>query len=770
MFIQIWKKIGFLLKYIPYKNYTKIMSKNVLIVEHNPNSLEYLNENVSVKANGGKYLLGGKFTEFDVKNRNDRVYTWNKFKPALTELNERITQIGVFGEFDHPDTFDTSLKSASHMVKEAFYDESSNSIQGKIQLLTTSWGKEARSLVDDECPLFVSSRAAGVTEANGEVSLKKLFTYDIVADPGFASARMESINESMGYSPDTNFRIYEIGDESKINELFEMNKDDLITKQQLSEYSEHLVEQIASTKRKVNEAMKKGNLEPKKMEELLSFYENSQNDFSKITEYLNYLAESLQHVVVENKALKKSNAKLGKTTEKLIKHNDYLAENLEKNIEYSEYLAENVDKNIEYSEYLAENVDKSIQYGEYIAENVDRSIDYSEYIAENLDKSIGFTDYLSENLNKSIEYTEYIAENVDTNIAYSEYIAEHLDDGIAYTDYIAEQVDKSIGYSKMIAEKLNETKVNEGFMVGEDDFQFPMPNAAGIEEVEEEEEVPQFDDNGELIDQVDHELTDGLEGEEDANCHVVCDGDEEGGEPTEDDILEPGDELIDDEESIEETPGLEDTELITDDEELEEKFLEESVESKEDCDCNEDDEDCDCNKNKETDLSMSIDKLIEEAKKRKASETNEHHFLKFLNKKQIDAFYGLEQDDQEVVVAHINEKGKYYSTNDVLKLVNEALKSREESLEARLLRLMPDTLNERWENISEAAKNSILSQSKLHPSANWNEDTIEHFWLTRKFPIVNENRELIAKEDKLIQEDKLTNDAFNGIMEKFNRI
>tara|TARA_R110000772_G_scaffold2410_1_gene8377 strand:+ start:74831 stop:77086 length:2256 start_codon:yes stop_codon:yes gene_type:complete len=751
------------------------MSKNVLIVQHNTNSLEYINEGVSGKAKGDKYLLGGKFTEFDVKNRNERVYTWKKFQPALTELNERITSMGVYGEFDHPDTFDTSLKNASHMVKEAFYHEESNSVQGKIQLLTTSWGHQARSLVDDECPLFVSSRAAGVTEANGEVSLKKLFTYDIVADPGFASARMSSINESMGYKSDTNFRIYEIGDESKINELFEMNKDDLVTKNQLSEYSEYLVEQIASTKKKVNEALTKGNLEPKKLDELLSYYEGVQTDFSKITKYLDYLAVSLQSVVTENKALKESNTKLEKTTEKLVEHNDYLAENLEKTIEYSEYLAENVDKSIQYGEYLAENVDKAIQYGEYIAEQVDKSIDYSEYIAENLDKSIGFSDYLSENLNKSIEYTEYIAENVDTNIAYSEYIAEHLDDGLAYTDYIAEQVDKSIGYSKLIAEKLNEAKINENFFDGQTDTNFPMPLDAGIEEIPEEEEEDEFIDN-ELIDPTDDELLDtdlDVEGddlEDDSNCHVVCDDDEEGGE-VDDELLEPGDELIDDEESIEETPGLEDTELITDEEEEEEIFQEsadtDETECNDDCDCGEDD--CECC-SKDTDLSKSIDKLIKEAKKRKASETNEHHFLKFLNKKQIDSFYALEQDDQEVVAAHINEKGKYYSTKDVLILINEALKSKEESLEDRLIRLMPDKLKDTWGKITESAKTSILSQSRLHPSASWSEENVEHFWLTRKFPILNETRKLVAQEDKLIQEDKLSNDAFGKIMEKFNRI
>lgn len=716
--------------------------KNVMIIEHNSSSLKPVNE--SVTSHKDQYTLGGTFTEFDIKNRNERIYTWSKFEPAMNELNERINTLGVYGEFDHPDTFDTQLKNASHMVTAISYNESSNSVYGEIKLLTTHWGKEARALKDGGNPLFVSSRAAGITEANGEVTLKKLFTYDIVADPGFASAKMGSLNESIGYKPDANFQIFEIEDESKINKLFEMNKNDMVTKAQLAEYSEYLVEQIAATKQKVNEVAKRGNMDPKKFEELLSYYESVQSDFSKITKYLDYLAENLQHVVSENEVLKKSNKELEKTSKKLIEHNDYLAENLE--------------KTIGYTEYLAENVDKSIQYGEYIAEQLDKSIDYSNYIAENLDKSIGFSDYLSENLNKSIEYTEYIAENVDTNIAYSEYIAEHLDDGIAYTDYIAEQLDKSIGYSKMISERLNEsTLIKENF--GDLDSPFPMPIEAGIEEVEDEVE-----DSEELLDQVEDNLEDiedtidDIEGE-DSNCRVVCDDDEdelEGELEGEEEEVSLEDEVLtdsDDEENIEETP------------EFEEEVLEnlETEEETEDEDC----EDCE----DDTDLSKSINKLIEEAKKRKASETNEHHFLKFLNKKQIDAFYNLGQDDQEVVAAHINEKRGYYSTNDVLGLINEALSSKEESLESRLVRLMPDSVKETWEKISESAKASILTQSKLHPSSKWNEDTIEHFWLTRRFPAIKEsNRQLIAEESKLIQEDKLTDDAFNKIMEKFGRI
>ena len=198
--------------------------KPVLIVENNANPLK---ENVQVSSGKKDYILGGIFREFGVKNRNERIYTADKFIPCLNELNERITNMGVvYGEFDHPDVFDTSLSRASHIITKANFVKESNRVEGEIKLLNTYWGKEAKSLVDDGCPVFVSSRAAGITESDGTVTLKKLFTYDIVADPGFASARMKSINESLGFNTNdtTNFRIYEMSDESKINELFKIGR------------------------------------------------------------------------------------------------------------------------------------------------------------------------------------------------------------------------------------------------------------------------------------------------------------------------------------------------------------------------------------------------------------------------------------------------------------------------------------------------------------------------------------------------------------------
>ena len=746
--------------------------KPVLIVENNKNSL--INENKNGKKD---YTMSGIFTEFDVKNRNERVYTADKFLPALNELNSRITDLGVvYGEYDHPDVFDTSLSRASHTIRKAEYNKESNCITGEIKLLNTHWGKEAKALVDDDCPIFVSSRAAGITESDGSVTLKKLFTYDIVADPGFASAKMSvnSINESLGFKSDieTNFRIYEMSDESKINELFNMNKD-YVTKDQLTDYSKYLVEQVAVVKKQVNTAITKGGVEPKKLEQLLEYYEELNNSSSKVVDYLDYLSEKLQIVVNENLELKK-------TQSNIIKHNDYLAENLEKSISYSEYIAENLDKNIDYSEYIAESLDKNIAYSEYIAENVDKNIEYSEYIAESLDKNIA--------------YSEYIAENLDSNIAYSEYIAENLDENISYSEYLAENLDKSVEYQSLIAESLKSSKLNESVDVEVPAFEHFFPEVYDGEETEvsreeetEEIEVSREEEKEEGKEEVEGYNLDPLTPEEITEIKAEIEA-EQAAEEAAKAKLEEGTEDVSEEVEVE--INIEEAEINISSESTED-CEEESTEKEEDC---EDDEDCeepvelidapieapiemneleesteDTQEVVEEDLTESINKLIAEAKKRKVSETNDLNFLKFLNKSQVDSYYSLSDGDQELVKLHINESD-YFSSKDVLKLISESLSQRNESTEKRVLRLMPSKTMKVWEQLNESSKKSILSQAKLYPQElMMTESQIENFWSTRKFKAEETTKKMISHQD-IIQEDTLSDNEMTSILEKFKNL
>ena len=781
--------------------------KPVLIVEHCMDGLKPLNESNVSK---GEYILGGTFTEFGIKNRNDRIYTAEKFIPHLNELLNRKNQLGVvYGEFDHPDVFDTSLSRVSHTIENAQYVKESNIVTGEIRLLNTHWGKEAKALVDDGCPIFVSSRAAGITESDGTVTVKKLFTYDAVADPGFSSARMEvrSLNESLGFNESSNFRVYDISDESKINEFFKMNED-FVTKKQMLDYSNYLTEEIEKFKAEINDAIKtKNDFDPERLEKMLNYYENLHEQQSKIGKYLDYLAERLQFVVNENTQLRK-------TTSDLIKHNDYLAENIEKignyseylaenldksieygkyiaetldkNIDFSEYIAEHVDKNIKYSEYLAENLDKNIEYSEYIAENLDKNIEYSEYIAENLDKNIEYSEYLAENLDNSIVYSEYIAENLDSNIAYSEYLAEHVDNNISYSEYIAENLDDSMAYTNYIAESLDKTiesskLLTEQLKSGKINENFEFINEEEVKDID----INQYyaEDEDDVVDQepVEGELDDETAGEEvNTELPVVTEEPVEGDvqvdvpveEPLEDvqasDEFNPGDVVaVGDQtgEIIATNPqnGFVVIKLDIENEEGVQQELE-VHESKVTRLGNK-------MKNIEKSLKENINNLILETKKRKASEEDQPHFLMFLTEKRKAAYYALSNDDKVKVKMALKEnEGNYVSEAQVIAIMNEALSPKKRTFNELLIEAMPSELKPIWEKLDTNVKNNILTSARLFPSLD-SVQKFESFWFSRdleRYTNEKPSKQLIT-ENRLVDGSKLTESQLERFKSVFNR-
>mgnify|MGYP003739092171 CR=1 FL=1 len=177
---------------------------NLLVLERSTSVLE---------ANGtgdDKYVLEGTFSEIGKKNKNNRIYDEKELIPHIESLQEKIKTGKLLGELDHPKQFDVSLKNVSHVIEEINYDKANKVVTGKIRLLDTDAGKQAKALVDGGIPIHISSRAAGVVENNGHVKIKKLFTYDLVADPGFENAELNRVNEQFGFGDDENVQIYEL--------------------------------------------------------------------------------------------------------------------------------------------------------------------------------------------------------------------------------------------------------------------------------------------------------------------------------------------------------------------------------------------------------------------------------------------------------------------------------------------------------------------------------------------------------------------------------
>jgi len=371
--------------------------KKLLILERQKSNLDI------TTGEDGSVVLEGVFTEFDVKNKNNRIYEEKEVMPHINELQEKVKTNKLLGELDHPKDFDVSLANVSHVVESLDYDKDKKQVIGKIRLLNTSKGKEAQALIKDGIPLHISSRAAGTVDENGKVKIKKFFTYDLVADPGFENAELSRVNESFGLSNDDGILIYEMEETENNND----NKKDL--------------------------TMENKNYV-------------SVEDFQKYTEYVSGVLSNVKE---------STNSNNDEVMEKLIKYTEHIAEKVNQVTDYAEYLSENLDKNISYSDYLAENVNSIKDYASYLAEELDGSIQYSEHVAEMADKGIQYSNYVAENLEKSIDYSEYVAEKVDQNIAYSEYLGENVDKSIKYSEYIAENINTPK------ADSINEDTVNE---------------------------------------------------------------------------------------------------------------------------------------------------------------------------------------------------------------------------------------------------------------------------------------------------------------------
>lgn len=419
--------------------------KNLLIIERSSSSLDTKSENGSV-------VLEGVFTEIGVKNKNNRIYEETEVLPHIKDLQEKVKTSKLLGELDHPKSFDISLGNVSHVIEKLEYDPTTKKVMGRIRLLNTDKGRQAIALIEGGIPLHISSRAAGNVDENGKVSIKKLFTYDLVADPGFENAELKRVNESYGFTNDSDLYIYELEESYENNnnkdkyQNNELTMENSVSIEDFNKYSQYLKNEISNIK----EAVKSSNENASKMEKLVKYADHIAENYNKLQKYVEYLSENLDNTITESEDVKA--------------YAQYVAENLNKSIEYSNYLAQNVDENISFSNYIAENLDKSIGYQEYLAENLDENISYANYLAENLDKSINYQEYLAENADKLIGYTNYLKENLETVGNYSEYVAESINkivesNSIKFSEEITEidvtqPVVESASYKQGVEEKL----------------------------------------------------------------------------------------------------------------------------------------------------------------------------------------------------------------------------------------------------------------------------------------------------------------------------
>ena len=406
--------------------------------------LEKSSQNLHVATDGEDVVLEGVFAQFGIVNNNDRIYEESEYLPHIEYLNKKIESKRLLGELDHPEKFDISLSKVSHIIEKLEYIKESRQVRGRVRLLDTPTGRIAKELVKSGVPISISSRAAGIVESNKKVKIKRIFTYDLVSDPGFETAVLERINESLGihnnlisiFETDEDLNKYFLEEENDIQKTNEQME--FVTPKELHDYSLLVKKEIE----KINE-----NIDTLKEESKDDKINRLSENVIKIEKYLEYLAG---------------------VSDKTIQYAEYIGEQVEnvsdtlgKAISYTEYIGEHIDNNIAYTKYVAEKLDQSIQYSEYIKETVENNISYSDYLAEKLNQGISYSEHIAESATESLEKLE---ESFSEIRDYSNYLGEELDKGISYTEYVAEQTQAVADYAEYTINehlKMNESEIAE---------------------------------------------------------------------------------------------------------------------------------------------------------------------------------------------------------------------------------------------------------------------------------------------------------------------
>jgi len=680
---------------------------NLLILERSSSELEF-------KQDGdGAYVLEGIFGEIDKKNRNNRIYTESEYVPQIEALQSKIGSSKLLGELDHPQTFDVSLKNVSHVIEELSYDSETKQVKGKIRLLDTEAGRQAKALVDAGVPLQISSRAAGTVESNGTVKIKQLFTYDLVADPGFENAELKRVNESFGFDNDSSIQIYEIG-----------NTKELLTTENKTE------NKMAESK----------------------FV--STDDFNKYSQYLSSEIKTIK----EGMESLNSDESVKSEVESVKEYSNYLAEKLEKTIEYSAYLAENLDNTITTNNEISEKLDNSVAYTEHVAEGVESIKDYTNYLAESYNEGattheglLKYIEYLKENLEKVTEYAEYVAETVNSNLLLEDEAGKEVeeiedeDDSTDVTEPTVDAEDNELDHGAEVEDKSDEL---------EDELEDTVDDA-GDEEISEEEDV-------EAVEETEEEDVEEGNAFGAARAKAIADGEKEFTvdgetykvEDVDAEDKENAEEFVEETEAVEETE--EETEAVEETEEEETEAIEET-ETVATLDAY------------KSEISSKLSALIEKAT---VKENTNPHFFRFISEAKKAEYNELNTEDQSKVLKSIEGKG-FLTEGQILTLWNSSLINSVKTNEPNVIEMMPEEYKEAWSNMSDNKKTALIAQSKYHKLETAYQ--VRNFWQTRDLrdvKVVMEKVESVNEAAPVIEDKKPLYDLTNvkkSINKRFNK-
>ena len=154
------------------------------------------------KVKPGVFEVTGIMQRAGAKNQNGRIYKREILEEEVKNYVENFVKIGnAYGELDHPESAIVSLKNASHVVKELWWD--GDDLMGKVELLNTPSGNIVKEILRGGHTIGISSRGTGsVTQTNeGTLMVQpdfELVCWDFVSNPSTQGAFMNPISLNEG--------------------------------------------------------------------------------------------------------------------------------------------------------------------------------------------------------------------------------------------------------------------------------------------------------------------------------------------------------------------------------------------------------------------------------------------------------------------------------------------------------------------------------------------------------------------------------------------
>jgi len=154
------------------------------------------------KERPGVFEVTGVMQRAGAKNQNGRVYDKQVLLREVNNYMENFVKVGnAYGELDHPESAIVSLKNASHVVKDLWWD--GDDLCGRVELLNTPSGNIVKEIIRGGHTIGISSRGTGSVKPTNEGHLEvqddfELVCWDFVSNPSTHGAFMNRVSLNEG--------------------------------------------------------------------------------------------------------------------------------------------------------------------------------------------------------------------------------------------------------------------------------------------------------------------------------------------------------------------------------------------------------------------------------------------------------------------------------------------------------------------------------------------------------------------------------------------